>query len=687
MPASTMTAIPAPAPVARPRLILLLLAASVAAFLLLGLPQTSRPFHSDEVEFVRLGLALTEHGSHIVDRGFIDDVTQTAQFQSWNFHPPLYSWGLGLTYWIFGVSEVTTRGFGLACGVVSLLLVFLLARTACARHRERDLLAALAVLVCAVNPFFLQACLLVDIDGTVYPPLLLLLVYLALRLEDRGEHLRLPALAAVFGLSLAAKMTTALAFPVVLAGYHLLRGEWRKALGDALVVGAGGLAAFLAAYAGYAAIFGLKFAELFTHTGRSSSGFGLMQLAIRGLAFCLPLPLVWGLFAPPGPDARRIRQTAFALVACGLAALYALNLAAPGRAIWLSWFHSLTSFYLITLPFLTPAAGLLLYGAIVVRAPQWRARCFEGIDLIVGLTVAVLVAYTGVLTRGGSFSFYQAPVVPLLAVAAASALGAHLPGAGKSLGLAAAALAGLALLYGVAVLGDAYFLVKYRLFDVPNRELFGALVRWWAGWHVNDPSCLRTLANNLGYQPAGLGALWYALVLLPLALASGAAARWGRPAGLTPVAALGATAVGLALSLSFHQACADYRTALYYGRETASTRQMAAFINASVPLTGFYLAPRGLSYYVRHVGYIDDTRATGGYKGTTSAALDAHGALVFSVNRAITPADQLPDGPVHYAVGNYPLLDTAPSYRVVKQIGSLKLYQYVGSAAPAAPAP
>ena len=162
--------------------------------------------------------------------------------------------------------------------------------------------------------------------------------------------------------------------------------------------------------------------------------------------------------------------------------------------------------------------------------------------------------------------------------------------------------------------------------------------------------------------------------------AAWAAVRWRRPAGLTPVAVLGATAVGLALSLSAHQSFADYRTGLYYGRETASTRQMATYINASVPLSGLYLAPRGLSYYVRHAGYIDDTRYTGGYQGATSAALDANGALVFSINRAISPADKLPRDPVHFAVGHYPLLDAAPSYRILQQIGTLKLYQYVGPA-------
>lgn len=650
-------------------------AAALAAFLALGIPQASRPFHGDEVEFVRLGVALFERGSHQIDRGFIDDVTETGQFQTWNFHPPLYSWCLGAACRIFGPSETTARGFGLACGVVSLLLVFTIARRVSGGRPMGNLLAALAMLLCAVNPFFLQACLRIDIDGTLYTTLFLLLVALALRLESAGEARRLPTLAVVFATALATKMTTVLVFPIVLAAYHAVRGEGRRALGDALVIGVGGTGLFLAAYASYAAAMDMTFAEVFTHTSRSSTGFGALNLLLRLLAFSLPLPLLWEVLHRQRGEPHVPRLALLAIVAGALGLLYAVNVLRPILGLWITWHHTLTSFYLITVPFCMPALLVIFYATLPACADRWLRRRFEPLDLVVGLTVAVIVTYIGVMTRGAVFSLYQAPVIPLLAVVAAVGLGGA--GAGARLTrravLAFAGVLALASVYGLVALGDAYFLVKYRLLDVPNAELFGTIVRWWAALHGSEPATLRTLTRHLGYQPAGLAAIWYALALLPLLIAGLGLRRW-----LPPAASLGATTLGLSLALSGCQSAATYSTSLPYGLDFTAEREMAAFINSRVRITGHFLASRSLGFYIKQPGFIDDTRYTGGYQHTTIPEINANGELILRVEGATARADALPRTPIHAAVGRYPLLDRNPAYRVVKQIGSLKLYAYVG---------
>ncbi len=680
-----MSSLPPPPLPAPTRAARWLVAAAVAVFLALGIPQASRPFHGDEVEFVRLGVALVERGSHQIDRGFIDDVTETGRLQTWNFHPPLYMWGLGTACRLFGEREATARGFGLACGVASLLLVFGLARRVSADSAQRDRIAVLATALCAVNPFFLQACLLIDIDGTVYTTLFLLLVYLALRLDSAAEARRLPVLAAVFAATLAAKMTTVLVFPVVLAAWHAARGEWRRAAGDALAVGAGGAALFLAAYGGYAAAMGMSFAEVFTHTSRSGTGFGPLNLLLRLLAFSLPLPLLWTLLARRGETPAVPRLAPLVLVAAGLAGLYLVNFLRLIPGVWITWHHALTSFYLITVPFCTPALLVLFYAALPACAARWRRWRFEPVDLVVALAVAVVVTYIGVMTRGAVFSLYQAPVIPLLTIAAAFGLGraglaapdaARARAAGTAFGIVLA----LAGLYGVAVLGDAYFLVKYRLLDVPNRELFGAVVRWWAVEHGGEPATLRALARYLGYQPPGLAAIGYALSLLPLLLAGLAARRW-----LTPAAGLGAATLGLGLALSACQAAAPYSTGLVYGRDLAAAREMADFLNTTLRPAGPFLAPRGLAYYVRATGFIDDTRYAGGYRRTTRPELNERGELVLRVADDLGRPDELPRGPIHVAVGRFPLLDQSPAYRVEKQIGDLKLYVYRAAADPPPP--
>ena len=656
-----------------------LFAAAIGLFFALGLPQVSRPFQGDEVEFIRLGIALFEQGTHRIDRGFIDDVVETGQFQLWNFHPPLYVGALGAVCKIFGPSEIVARGFGLACGAVSLLLVFCLARRVTGPALPRNLVAALATSLCAVNPFFIQGCLLIDIDGTVYTTLFLLLVYLAIRLESADERLRLSVLTAVFALTLAAKMTTIIVFPVVLVVYHVAHRDWRRALGDALAIGTGGSALFIVLYAGYCTAAGLDFKEVFTHTSRSGSGFAPLTLLLRLFAFSLPLPLLWDLFASREETARVSRLHALTFVAAGLSLLYAINLLVPSLGLWIVWYHALTSYFLTIVPFCTPALFVLFYGAIAARARQWTRGHFETIDLPIALSAAVVVTYIGVMTRGAAFSLYQAPVVPLLAVAVAHAVSAvgfsHREGWPTR--RAFALIVACSFAYGVFVIGDAFFLTKYRLFDVDNRDLFGAIVRGWAGQHLHDTDTLRALGRYLGYQSAGLAAIWYALTMLPLALAGLATRRWLRPA-----TGLAAATLGLGLALSACQSAADYSTALAYGKKLSPTREMAAFINAHVSIKGHYLSPRGLAYYIHQPGFIDDTRYGGGYRQVTSPEFNACGELVLHVSDSARATDALPATPIHFAVGHYPLLDLSPAYRVIKQIGPLKLYQFVESIGP-----
>ncbi|MBI3184790.1 MAG: glycosyltransferase family 39 protein [Myxococcales bacterium] len=641
-----------PAAPARP-IAPLLAAAAAVLYLALSLPQAQRPFLGDEVDFVKLARALVERGSHQYDRGFIDDVTETGAIQTWTYHPPLYMWALGLSFRLFGGSEPAARGLGIFCGLVSLALTFLIARAVCGRSPHRDVVAAAAVALCAINPFFLQSSLLVDIDGTVYTVLLLLFVYGALRLEEARELPRAAALATIFIACLWAKMTTAIAFPVVLAVYDVARGRRSRAAFDVLVVGACGVSLFLALYAWYASAMGLDFASLFVHLGRSRPGKAALVLK----------SFVW--FAPVLPLlVKRLRgPTRVGLVVAMIACAGGVALVERYRSLAS---EAAVSLWLIVAPFCSPLLLLLLYGVFAQGLTRWRRAGADPIDLPLASCVAIFISYAGVTTRGPTFSYYQAPAMPLLAVVVAHFLladGTTFWRERRARILSVVAVAG-AIAYGYFVLGDSYFLSKRQPPASPGSDLFAVLASPWIG------------GASPGNQSVPLGVLWYLLTALPVAAVAFAAGR--APAGSRWMHA-GAVAAGLTLALSIKQAQAGYQTNINYGHPVEPTREMVRFLNQQEIIRGYFLAGREFSHYVAAGQFIDMTRYTGGYRHRTRPALSQKGELTFEVDDGGGPPDELPRGPIHFAIGDYPLLDQAGTYEVLKEVGGLKLYRFRGA--------
>jgi len=654
--------------------------AATLTFVLLCLPQLHRPYVGDEVDFVKVARALVERGTHEYDRGFIDDVLETTQFQKWVFHPPLYMWVLGLTFAIFGECEVTARGLGMVLGLLSLGLTFGIARRVAARGMS-ELAGALAVVLSATNPYFIQACLLIDIDGTIFTTLILLLIYMAVRLHE-AKSVRVAVLAAAFVATLSAKITTVLLLPPVLTLYDLLRKAWKRALADALVIGISAGLVFLALYWLYARAMGLAFPSLFVHTSLGDRSFGPVSAAGQLLIFGAPILLVlWFRYA-------RVRAArGFVLAAAaGFLAIAAVTL--PHTRHFLPQaISAFEGFAFIMVPFCTPALVVLLYAALLVNLRRWRQLRFETVDLVTLAALAIFVGYLGVRVRGGVFSIYHAPALPLIAVCVASFVAGDQRNAWSKIQLRSlAVMTGAALLYGLVMLGDAYFLTKYALLEMRGSSLFSAIARWWAHAHADDLRVQAGFGNYRGYQSYILGVIWYALSLLPVAVA-GLLVRPSRELGrkLGLLGAVTAVAVGLGLSTSMTQAVADYRTSSFYGRDMRSIKETAEFINTNVPIQGYYLAPRELRHYIKAAGDIDTPRSIGGYHGRTAPTLNARGELILVTPDSTDRPDALPRQPVHLAIGEYALLDTASTYRVVRQFGSTKVYQYVGYQGPGHP--
>jgi 4-amino-4-deoxy-L-arabinose transferase-like glycosyltransferase len=636
---------------------------SVALFLTLAGLQVHRPFVGDEVEFIKVSMALVDKHTHLYDRGFIDDVIETTQYQTWSFHPPVYMWCLGVALRVFGQFEATARGLGVAFGLITLWLVYHVARCITPKDDGR-LSGALAVALCAVNPYFIQACLLIDIDGTLYTPLLLLLVYLALRLEQSSLWVRVLLLSTVFALALGTKMTTVLVFPVVLSLYRSLRTKSWNGVWEGALVGGVGTALFISAYWAYSQLMGLDFSSLFVHTARSSGGMVSRGRLAALVIFTLPLLAVQlGRRRQPW-QARALCLAVFTVVAIFF--------------VWLQRVpQSVTSFLFIMTPFQTTALMLLFYLALADSVKRWLKTTFTPLDLLQALAVAVLVSYMGVQTRGASFTLYDIAALPLITVLIANHVAQRTMGQmGKG---DLIVLASLGLGYGLLVLGDSYFLTKLKLFEIEEWTLFGSIARWWANRHLTDTHVHMQLHSYYGYQSFFLGAVWHLLSLLPVALVAAWVGRPNAASGRNTIGCVAAVALGLSFSLSIHQALANYGTSLVYGHNLIGIRQAAHYINSEVNLEGFYLAPRHLAYYIVHPGFIDSDRYYGGgYKRRTKPHLNELGELVFTVDESDGYTDALPRTPIHYAVGNYPLLDKSSSYRVLRDFADYKIYAYVG---------
>ena len=84
-----------------------------------------------------------------------------------------------------------------------------------------------------------------------------------------------------------------------------------------------------------------------------------------------------------------------------------------------------------------------------------------------------------------------------------------------------------------------------------------------------------------------------------------------------------------------------------------------------------------MGFYIHHPGFIDNTRYHGGYKDRTRPRFNEAGELVFEIDESGGYQDALPREPLHFAVGDYPLLDSNPHYRIRRQFGKIKLYEFV----------
>lgn len=263
---------------------LLALLSLALAVILFAIP-AAKPLYLDNVEFPYAAKAASEKGVPVYYRG--EEIPRLSGL----YHPPLYIYLLAAWFKFWGFGEAQARWFGFVFALLHGWVVLYGVRILLGPETARKS-APFFWVIFLLNPYTLQSAAVMDIDNTVYGPLLVATLAIALGLTWRDGELREdpPALrewallAVLTALSLWAKMTTVLSVMPLAVVLPARRLGWRRALLAGGVSIAAGALLFLASYALYGLISGLDISFsfrflLFSFRQRSGTATGLEWLA------------------------------------------------------------------------------------------------------------------------------------------------------------------------------------------------------------------------------------------------------------------------------------------------------------------------------------------------------------------------------------------------------------------------
>ena len=232
------------------------------------------PLRIEESEWPPMAKAIYESGKPIIKWDethrirLNTDLTREKAPRWGAWHPPLYLYTLAASMTVLGThSPYRLRLVGAACLLISIGLLFLIAREVSSRWR---LIGGVAAILTLIHPLAIQGSVFLDIDPTVYPPVALLVVWLAIRYGKRGEALGIAQVLAIGGaLALVAwaKLTTTIDVVGVLVIWWLLaRRPIRRAAVEALSFVAVGAGLFFSTYALWSSLTGIPFSYTFQVT-------------------------------------------------------------------------------------------------------------------------------------------------------------------------------------------------------------------------------------------------------------------------------------------------------------------------------------------------------------------------------------------------------------------------------------
>jgi 4-amino-4-deoxy-L-arabinose transferase-like glycosyltransferase len=223
-----------------------------------------KPFNLDEADFTSLAHNIKLSGRPIlyVAEDFVKDLCNLKLYSAEQhlgyglWHPPLYGNLLALWFKIFGETTLAGRLFGLFCAIISLFLCLIIIKEICTyeniNKEDRFFISVLASILYFINPLILQFSLLIDIDNSIQPILILLFFYIFIK-NYRNDKLRFDIyLGLIFGISLLAKLPTPPLVLISIFVFYLFERKIGKAFKKTFIIGFVGIIFFLLIWLTYA---------------------------------------------------------------------------------------------------------------------------------------------------------------------------------------------------------------------------------------------------------------------------------------------------------------------------------------------------------------------------------------------------------------------------------------------------
>jgi hypothetical protein len=236
---------------------------ALAFYLVNAVHFARQPLRIEENEWPRMAKAIYEHGRPYISaqesqRLRLDTSVRPGEPLRWDdepyigaWHPPLYQYVSAASMVVLGTdASYSLRGVGIAGMLAACVLLMLIAREI--DRRRWPLFGTAGVALLLLHPYASQGSTFLDIDTSIYAPVILLLLWLALRFAKREAFLRpkeLAILAAALALVGWTKLTTIAVVVPALALWWLLSRPLKRAVLEILIVVAGGAALFLSTYA------------------------------------------------------------------------------------------------------------------------------------------------------------------------------------------------------------------------------------------------------------------------------------------------------------------------------------------------------------------------------------------------------------------------------------------------------
>lgn len=176
----------------------------------------TKMYRTDDMVFIQCAKSILNDGIPIYANG------QTVPKDSCLYHPPLYSYLLSFSVFVFGENPLPMRSISIIFNVLTIIMVYFISLILLKENKNKHIYAIITAALYALNPLAIQSSIILDIDGGILNFAMSLFVYLYLK-GKKGFSL---------GISLFLIFWTKLPGVIVLFSsfliFFLLHKNWKK---------------------------------------------------------------------------------------------------------------------------------------------------------------------------------------------------------------------------------------------------------------------------------------------------------------------------------------------------------------------------------------------------------------------------------------------------------------------------